>query len=111
MRTNASAAPISLMSRHLQNAYGTSTSRIGGTATSRASTIASWMIASCTWWPAETSVSPEYLCSVSAMSSRNWVNSGIPPGTAPRNEFIHALNVLPVFVIPSAITSRPSTVW
>src|SRR4030081_2110469 len=35
----------------------------------------------------------------------------MPPGTAFRNEAIQLLKVVPVLEIPSAITSRPSTVW
>src|SRR5581483_1397902 len=62
-------------------------------------------------WPADSRGSPEYRRSVSAVLIRNCVRRGIPPGTACLKDAIHPLNVLPVLVIPSAIDSRPRTVW
>ncbi len=62
------------------------------------------------FWPAETSGSPEYFFKASAVSRRNLVSKGMPPGTAFRNDAIHPLKVAPVDVIPSAIASRPMIV-
>lgn len=72
--------------------------------------MASLKIASWIWVPAESNESPEYFCSALATSSRNCVRYGIPPGTLWRKDSIQSLKVLPVLVIPSAITSKPSTV-
>ena len=99
------------MSRQRQPLYGSTTSRIGGSATNRARITAVRKIASWMFCPVVTSGSPEYCLSASAMSCRNLVRIGMPPGTALRNAAIHWSKVIPVFLIASAITSSPITVW